>query len=226
MTTLAELSDGVYRDLADEAKQVFSVAQVEDFVRAGIADLNRVAPTDGVEVLDLVKDVDGKIIQFEYDTLTNLPYRVEVRRLSDGYAVPMPEAGLGQTVSSGYVFWQTASGGHIELPQYMIEGLNHLDTEDYALRLYGYQYRPLPYTVEGQESPTVPLSPEDEYVVRAYAKSAGFDLLAHDRSLYQQWQGQSNNTDVSPTQITQMAYNAKREWEKVRGAVRVVRRYW
>jgi hypothetical protein len=74
-------------------------------------------------------------------------------------------------------------------------------------------------------SPQVALSEEEIYSVRSYAKSEGYDLLSHDRSLFSQWQGQTNNTDVSPTQMMQMAGNAKQEWDRHRGLIRTVRRY-
>ena len=79
--------------------------------------------------------------------------------------------------------------------------------------------------VDPTPSPTIAISGEEEYSVRAYAKSAGFDMLAHDRGLFAQWQGQTNNTDVSPTQMMQMAGNAKQEWDRHRGLIRTVRRY-
>ena len=93
--------------------------------------------------------------------------------------------------------------------------------------MYGYGARPLPPSVtDPTPSPETGLSETETYSVRAYAKSAGFDLLAHDRSLFAQWQGQTNNTDVSPTQMTQMAAGAKVEWDRQRGLIRVVRKQW
>jgi hypothetical protein len=223
MPTLAELVDGVYRDLADESKVVFSTLQVEDFVRGGIAELNRVAPTDAYETIVFATDVDtGAIAEYEYDILTHLLYRVELREFANGSATPIPEPEEGQTVNGGYVFRQTTSGGHIEFPKWF---LDRIDPLLFAIRVYGYQTRPLPYTIEGQASPTVAVNSEDEYSVRMYAKSEGFDLLSHDRSLYQQWQGQTNNSDVSPTQMMQMAGNAKQDWSRRRGLIRTVRRY-
>jgi hypothetical protein len=72
----------------------------------------------------------------------------------------------------------------------------------------------------------VSVSGEEEFSVRSFARAQGFDMLAHDRSLFAQWQGQTNNTDVSPTQMMQMEANAKQEWLKHRSLIRVVRRYW
>jgi hypothetical protein len=227
MATLLELTDGVYRDLADEAEpHVFSVLQVEDFIRGGIAELNRVAPSDTVYDIPLVADPDtGVVTQFSYDVPIELPYNVEVVRNSDGARWSMADPGDGGVMNpqGGYTFRRTATGGTIDFPAWW---LRDFDPALLAIRLTGYAVRPLPYTIEGDPSPTVPLSAEEAFSVRAFAKAEGYDLLAHDRSLFAQWQGQTNNTDVSPTQLMQMAGNAKSDWDRQRGLARVVRRYW
>lgn len=225
MATLAALVDGAYRDLADEAKEVFSTLQVEDFVRGGIVELNRVAPND--TVLDLALEVDpdtGLITQNVYAIPIELPYRYEVVRHSDGYAYNlMAEQFDGWVGSGGIDFKKGASGGTIEFPLWYLASF---PAATHGIRIHGYAVRPLPYTVEGEESPEVGLSSEEEYAVRTYAKGAGFDLLAHDRSLFAQWQGQTNNSDVSPTQMMQMSATAKGDWDRTRGLIRTVRKYW
>jgi len=226
MPTLEELVDGVYRDLADEAKEVFSVLQVEDFIRGGIADLNRVAPSDTTMNLALVLDPDTSIVtQFVYDIPIELPYSVEVVSHEDGQRWSLSSPGDHSLMDpqGGYTFRKTSTGGTIEFPAWY---LRQFDATNYSIKISGYAVRPLPYTVELEPSPTVALSSEEEYSVRSYAKGEGFDLLAHDRSLFAQWQGQTNNTDVSPTQMMQMAANAKQEWNRHRGLIRTVRRYW
>jgi hypothetical protein len=226
MATLAELTDGVYRDLADEAKEVFSVLQVEDFIRGGIAELNRVAPSDTFLMLPLVVDPDtGIVTQFLYDIAIELPYSVEVERMSDGarWSLSSPGDGGLMDPQGGYTFRKTAAGGTIEFPAWY---LRQFDAATLGIRVTGYAVRPLPFTVDGDPSPEVGLSAEEEYSVRSYAKAEGYDLLAHDRSVFAQWQGQTNNTDVSPTQMMQMAGNAKSEWDRQRGLIRTVRRYW
>jgi len=225
MATLAELVEGAYRDLADEAKEVFSTLQVEDFVRGGIVELNRVAPNDTVYDLELAVDPDtGAITQTAYDIPIELPYRIEVQRHTDGYVWNLMESQYDGWVGSGGIdFKKGASGGRIEFPAWW---LGTFDVANNSIRIHGYAVRPLPYTIEGEESPEVGLSSEEEYAVRSYAKGAGFDLLAHDRSLFAQWQGQTNNSDVSPTQMMQMSANAKSDWDRQRGLIRTVRKYW
>lgn len=226
MPKLSDMTDRVYRDLADEAKQVFSLIQVEDFVRGGIAELNRIAPLDSAYEIPLTVDpTSGLITEFLYDIPVELPYKVEWQRIDNGYAGLVGEAVMGETVSTGYTFKKTPVGGQIEFPQFW---LVQLDPDVYRIRVHGYVARPLPYDTDPdpQVSPETGLSDQEEYTVRSYAKQAGFDLLAHDRGLFAQWQGQTNNTDVSPTQMMQMAQNSKGEWDRQRGLNRVIRRYW
>lgn len=221
MGTLAVLSDAVYRDLADEAKAVFSTNQVYDFVRGGIAEVNRVAPVDTMYELPLTVDSGtGIVTQFTYDIPIHLPYRVELRRLVDGYTYDLSDPGDGgYQGSGGYDFRATADGGTIEFPDWWLRTVND---ELFSIRIHGYADRDIPIASTDQTG----LGAREEFSVRAYAKAQGYDLLAHDRSLFAQWQGQTNNTDVSPTQIMQMSASATQDWDRQRGLIRTVRRYW
>ena len=222
MPTLSALVDSVYRDVADEAKAVFSQLQVEDFIRGGVAELNRVSPLDGSVTIAFTTDPDtGAITAYSYGTVITLPYRVELFRFSDGYTEPLVEPEPGQSVQGGWIFQRSATGGTISFPKWFLDSL---DPSSYGVRVWGYFGRAIPYAAT--PSPQVSLSGEEEYSLRSYAKASAYDLLAHDRSLFAQWVGQSNNTDVSPTQMTQMAVNAKQDWNKQRGLIRTVRRYW
>ena len=159
MATLEELVGGVYRDLADEAQEVFSTVQVEDFVRGGIVELNRVCPSDTIYDIPLEVDPEtGDITQNVYDVPIELPYRVEVKRASDGYAFNISEPIDGWQGSGGIDFRKTAGGGTIEFPVWY---LRQFRASEYGIRLHGYALRTIPYTIEGSPSPTLPLSAEE-----------------------------------------------------------------
>lgn len=223
MPTLDEMMASVYSDVADDAREVFSDVQIGDFIRGGIVELNRVQPQDIAVVIDLTTDpTTGDVTQFAYTIPINLPYRVEWRRHSDGYGGLIGEAVEGQTASTGWTFSQIGDGGTIEFPQFW---LAQFDAASNDIIVHGYGTRPIPYN-SGGSSPQVGLTSAEEYSVRAYAKAEAYDLLAHDRSLFAQWQGQTNNSDVSPTQMMQMAAGSKQEWDRHRGLIRTVRRYW
>jgi hypothetical protein len=218
--TLDQLVTSVYRDLADDPRQVFTVAQVEDFIRGGIVELNRVAPLDTVDTIDFI---DG---QTEYPTTLNLIYAASLRD-KDGRTVAVIDMlENGQPFVYGYTFRRQGGGGVIEVTRGMVDqAMSVEDSSRPSIRLAGYAPRPLPYSVSGDD-PETGLDSDEEYAVREFAKAEGFTLLTHDRALFQQWQGQTNNTDVSPVMMMNMASGARNEWHSKRGLIRTVRRYW
>lgn len=235
MPKLSELSVSVFSDLSDTGKDTFTQGQVEDFIRGGIADLNRVCPVDSLEKIAF-NDTDDT-----YPTIIVQPWQVEMWT-ADGVSrseFPMVEQGYPSVV--GYHHRATPSGGVIEVTTNLINALVEQYPEPSArpiMVIRGYAYRPIPYTTsvlsdpDDPNSPMVPVDPdcglshEEEYVVRQYAKSQGFDLLSHDRALFAQWQGQSNNTDVSPVMMMNMAAMAHSDWDRRRNQIRVLRRYF
>lgn len=237
MPTLDVLADSVFSDLADEAKAVFTQAQVEDFIRAGMVELNRVAPRDAyidLTVTDVADDGQGGTVAVPVDEFFcsrfSLVYRVELRSAREDilHFVMTPAEG-GESTLNGYITRELPDGVMIETRFFINRDLKDpvLLTPRYRLRVYGYAMRPLPYA-EGDPPvyPTVALNIEEEYAVREFAKAEGFGLLTHDRSLFQQWQGQTNNTDVSPVMMMNMEAMARRSWDKKRGLIRTVRKYW
>jgi hypothetical protein len=190
---------------------------VHDFIREGIVELNRTSPLDGHEEFPLIAG------QIEYKTNAHLPYRVELCG-PGGYRVEvLQQVEPGDAVTYGWAHRQWGDGGMLELPRSLVDAVMSMaDTDRPYIRIYGYANRSMPQV----GSDPTGLDPNAEAAVRQYAKSAGFTLLTHDRALFAQWQGQSNNTDTSPTQMMNMAAQATREWQRTRGLIRTVRRYW
>jgi hypothetical protein len=234
MPTLGALTNSVFRDLADENEpHTFTTPQVEDFIRGGIVELNRVAPTDTVEVIGLVEG------QTEYNTDLTLVYGASIRDAEGRTLDVLDPLEPGEPHTYGFVHRAVGDGGVIEItPGLVAKIMAYEDNERPHLRFAGYARRPIPYwgsvlsDPEDPNSEMMALDPEtglgydEEYAVREYAKAEGFTLLTHDRALFQQWQGQSNNTDVSPVMMLNMAATARQEWNRKRGLIRVVRRYW
>jgi hypothetical protein len=234
MPTLGELTTSVYRDLADEAKVVFTTLQVEDFIRGGIVELNRVAPTDAVETINFIPG------QVEYPTRMHLVYGLSLRDKTGRTITVIEPLEPGQPHVYGYVHRATGDRGVIEVTNALVDEVAQIaeESERPYLRVAGYARRDLPYMTSALSDPDNPaspvvavnpetgLDPDEEFAVREYAKAEGFTLLTHDRALFQQWQGQTNNTDVSPVMMMNMAARAREEWKDKRGHLRVVRRYW
>lgn len=217
---------GVRNDLSDTAGAVFTDMQIQEFVLAGMAELNRIAPAETKEVLNLQADpITGITDIYEWDLDFELIYRVEIQNIQSGWTDVVPEAVVGETVSTGWVFRRNVvGGGRLEMPKWWLKTVN---ANLYYIIVQGYRTRPEFRPDLGQTFfDYVELNNEDAYAVRMFARAEAYDLLAHDRSAFAQWQGQSNNTDVSPTQMMQMASSARDVWRRQRGLMRVVRRYW
>ena len=171
MATLAELVDGVPTATSPiEAEEVFSTLQVEDFIRGGIADLNRVSADRHVVRTGTDhrrSTAPASSTQFAYDIPIELPYRVEVLRRRTAGPTSISRAGrrLG-AATGGYDFRRTPTGGADHLPD-VVAGPSSRHRL-HGIRVHGYAARPLPYTVEGAAtSPETGLSAEEEYSVRA-----------------------------------------------------------
>lgn len=228
MTALSELVKRSYRDLADEARNVFTVEQVEDFLRGGIAELNRLAPLDTYEDITFV---DG---QRDYPTDIVLPYAVRLYNQSGQRVLDLIRTDDGHAVTYGWNHRVMGSTASIEVDAYTVTwALSHEDNVRPGLRVYGYANRPMPYKTETApgpppvyDDPEVVLGEEEQFWAREYAKTLGYDLLTHDRGLFAQWQGQTNNTDVSPPMMMNMAATAKSDWERKSRQITTIRRYW
>jgi|SRR5215471_654623 len=225
MPTLGDLTTRVSRDLADPNQIVFSLPLVQDFVRAGMVEINRLIPLE--TQVDLVL-VDG---QNRYVLNLIQPTDIDIRDQVTEYVVSsLPYANaVGLDVEADFVprwgwFWQRTGDdrGIIELPLSLVDAHMRMDdTLRPIIRVYGYGYRTIPYDPTFETG----LGGEEEYALREFAKAQGYDLLTHDRSLFAQWQGQTNNTDVSPVMMMNMAGNAMSQWERRKGAIRQLRRW-
>ena len=87
--------------------------------------------------------------------------------------------------------------------------------------VWGYADRDLPLS----DDDVLDLADNTDYLcVLNHCKHLGFELLAHDRSLYQQWLAATNNTDVSPTQLLGMVSSAEQTYDRMRRRNTVLRR--
>lgn len=198
------LRTSISRDLHDATNAAFVAAEVNDLINSGIAELNLLAPKEYRDTLTLTAGV------FEYaltPTVTAL-FRVEVWRAGAFYfVVPKKD---DESISGWDYF-----AGTLLLPT----TLNFDDSQD-SLVVMGYKQRD-PLTADGN---VFDGDLNGEMVVRAYCQFSSFQRLIASRALFQQWQTQANNSDVSATQLLGMAQVYSREWKELRGRVRRLRR--
>lgn len=202
--TLAELRESVSRDLRDTANRTFLPEYVNDLINAGIEEVGRLYPLEQVDVIVPIAAT------YSYATSIETAFRLEWWRSDRLYRV-MPE-GEDDSQSGWDLF-----AGELHVPVGMIEQAVVATDE---MHLWGYGQR-AQLTSDLQVSD---LDATAEWGVRRFARSQAFNLMANDRAMFKQWQGQSNNTDVSPTQLNQMVSLYQSEWDRHRNYLRRLRR--
>jgi hypothetical protein len=201
----------VLRD--NDSPEVFTFGMCQQFLDDGINELNQIRPREVVGTIDADSDISGELAP-RLDEIWKVEY-VD----PEGFIYSTVPASDGDT--PGWVFY----GRRIRFDGQTRRNISRLidQTEPpWTLRWYGYQLRDMtPASGSGIVEFDVP---EDEFLVLRYGRWAGLRSLNNDRSLFQQWVQQTNNTDVSPTQLNQMVAMAEQEWLGLRRRSLRVRR--
>lgn len=206
--TLSDLYERVGRDLRDPSHTTLGLDFLTDYINDGIAELNQLKPH---QLRFEVSDIVG---------LEGLPFsqvwKVEVVR-ADGYGQQViPPNNDAVLYQNGWTYYARSLALSQTALRYLAQGF---DDNSLILRVYGYTERdPLVADTDIFDGGF-----EDEQLVRRYVKTLGFQALLADRNLYQQWQTQANNSDVSPTQLTNMASQADAEWRRARSRAYQIR---
>lgn len=203
---LTTLITTVSRDLRDEGNKTFTTPMVTDLINEGIAELNRIRPVETMLELDPADWPNYPV------TLDNI-FLVEWQYQEAYPFQTVPESDRGDTATQGG--WDFFAGV-LTMPGAMTP-----PALDASIRVWGYGQRD-PLTAGGDQANFRDSS--DEQAVRAYARYTGAEMLLHERALFGQWQTQANNTDVSPTQMLQIASTFKQEWSDLRKRVARLRR--
>lgn len=203
------LIESVSRDLHDVNNKAFSTAEVADMINQGIAEANLLRPKEYRDTIALVDDV----FLYPLDPTVTDIFRVEFWRDSNGtsaYYSAMPPK--DEESLSGWEFFD----GELSIPT-----TTQIDTDSNdSLLVWGYQDRdPLQDLAEVLDGDL-----NVEYIIRAFCAFTAFQRLIASRSLFQQWQTQANNSDVSATQLLGMASVYSREWRELRQRTRRLRR--
>lgn len=204
MTTLAELRTMVARDIRDPLFATFTTTQVDDFINGGMSEVSRVYPREVIE------DVTPVVDQFAYTTEARHPFRVEFYRDTVFQSVLPPNE--DESSQGGWEWF----ADQLHLPQ---SHVNQTTVDDFW-RVWGYGNR-AQLTSDAQ---VADLDDAGEWAVRAYSRWMAYQTMAAERSLFKQWQAQSQNTDISPTQLQNMVLTYAQEWDRQRNQLRRLRR--
>lgn len=218
--TLAELRAKVLRDLRDPNGDTFTTSQVDDFINMGIVELNRARPIETRTEYSGDTDFTTDSIPFNY------VFRVDLCRQYNATDTKVWSTLHPSDTSHGYgaAGWEFF-GGKLILGGQLVNGIENMvelyTADQVTLAVWGYGDRDL---LVGDTDEVADFeSGQDELAVRAYAQYAGTTALNEDRALFQQWQTDSNNADVSSTQLQGMQGAAEQRWSRMRSRIFLLR---
>lgn len=225
---ILDLAAKVRRAVRDPNQAVFEPEQIIDFINYGLSELSLIRP---VETTVAITDEDGlegiNNVDPEAITISDLDYiwAVEAIGLDDTSAQGEEQLISPDDTSTNWRNGWDFVGGTLVLPRSVrdwIIGVWELDEPTHQLRVRGYRHR---RRIDDPDTDILDLySLPEETAVIVLAQMNGFEALTNDRSLFQQWQTATNNTDVSPTQLQNMAYGAQAKWDRMRKHLYIIRR--
>jgi hypothetical protein len=215
--TRSEMGAVVLRALRDTSGSVFPLETVNDFISQAMADLSAYRPKEAREVAPWPLNIAVPPFT-DFTSVWKVEYRVAT---SSNYVktigIPFGDGNSAEN-RAGWDFY----GGELLLPPFWVIRLDAQTGDNPAeLVVWGYQDRVIPVT----EADVLDMDDATDYnCVLTHCKALGFELLTHDRALYQQWLAATNNTDVSPTQLSGMVNQAEGTYQRTRARNTKMRR--
>lgn len=207
----SELRAALAQDLRDTQYKTFSDTQMTRFLNDGIVEVNRVYPLQVADDIPVEQDV------FLYPTRMTSAFRCEL--WNDDTMVDSLPYNDGDSIYGG---WDLVGLDLMVPPSVCVEST--LETyPTLSLKLYGYARRQL-IPLDDDGSFQTELDGEAAMAVRWFAQYRAFVTLLSDRSLFKQYQSESNNTDVSMPMLINLLQTARSEWERQVAALRTLRR--
>jgi hypothetical protein len=206
MTTLAQLRSSVANDIRDPGMATFTPAQIDSLINAGINEVARVYPKE------ILQDITPIALTYSYPTTALQAFRVEWYR-SGAFWSSIPHNEDSDGSQAGWEVW----AGNLILPKSIVSAA--VPATD-LFRVWGYGGR-AQLTTDGQ---VLDADADGEWGVRMYARWSAYQSMLADRALYKQFQGMTQNTDISETQLQQNVALYAQEWNRHRNHLRRLRR--
>lgn len=215
----------VRRALRDPGTVVFSAEQIFDFINYGLAELSMIRPLETTVVVNSANGLIG-VGEIGATTIADLDYvwAVEVYGIDgtqyENLTYYLSPDDPGANWRNGWDF----VGGSLVVPQSTVKWLADiwaLAVPTHALRVRGYRHR---RRVNATSDPLDLFSLPEEQAVVVLGQQAGFEAMMNDRALFTQWQTATHASDVSPTQLSNMAYGAASKWDRMRKHLYLIRR--
>jgi hypothetical protein len=208
----------VLRALRDPNATVFPPETINDFISQALADLSGYRPKELRETADWPLDPDTPPFQ-DFIAVWRVSVNIHTDDIGTQTTVILPYADSGAVTNrAGWDFYE----GEVTIPGWWTLRINSMAGENFTqMRVWGYTDRDQPVD---DDSILDLLNATDYLCVTNHCKAMGFELLTHDRALYQQWLAATNNTDVSPTQLQGMSSSAEQTFQRTRARNTKMRR--
>jgi hypothetical protein len=210
----------VARTLRDPNGDVFSVDAVNDFITEGMLSLSGYRPIETTEAFDYDPATSSLGTVFPLGVLTYV-WQVAVSSPDDYIVLPYngDMGGSGGQVGSGWEVW----AGVLRISRFASFNLDAWLSQTGTLTIgaWGYRDRVVP---DSDDDNLDLQDATDQLCLTRECRALGFQALSNDRALYQQWLAATNNTDVSPTQLSGMLNGAISDVEKQRKRNAIIRR--
>lgn len=207
-TTLAQLETMVARDLRDTGNNTWNTNELDDLINQGIDAVSEVYPK---QVYDTSLTILANTWTYAIPSSFNRDgiYRVDIFTSAASYRYTLGSA-QGDGPNSG---WETHAG-----VLFLPVSVSFVSTD--LIRLFGYGR----FAQLSSSSDTTDMDSTAIWGMRVFARSEAYDKLLQDRAKFQQWQAQTNNTDVTAAVLNGIAFSARRRWKEERDRLRRVRK--
>jgi hypothetical protein len=214
----SEMGAVVLRALRDTKGSVFPAETVNDFISQAMADLSSYRPKEAREVAAWPLDLPPAAPFQDFTSIWKVDFRVSTSStVVRVIGIPYGDSNSAEN-RAGWDFY----AGQLIIPTFWLNKLDATAGDNPAeMVVWGYQDRAIPVS----DGDVLDLTDAADYnCVLNHCKALGFELLTHDRALYQQWLAATNNTDVSPTQLSGMAGQAEGTFQRTRSRNTKMRR--
>jgi hypothetical protein len=216
--TRLEMQATVLRALRDPNATVFPPETINDFINLALADLSGYRPKELRESADWPLDTDTPPFT-SFIAVWRVSVNIHTDSIGNQQTVILPYADSSNITNRvGWDFYEN----ELTIPGWWVLRINAMAQNYWTqMRVWGYTDRTQPVD---DDSILDLLDATDYLCVTNHCKAQGFELLNHDRALYQQWLAQTNNTDVSPTQLQGMYSQAEATFQRSRARNTKMRR--
>ena len=204
MATLSDLRTTVARRLRDSSNTTWTTAELDDLINQAIDEIADFYPR---EIVTTIGTVSAGVVSYAASSYTNI-YRLDIYTSAGSYRTTFPH-GIGGANSG----WEL-HGGIVYLPP------SYSYTAGDTLKAWGYGR----YVQLAASTSTTDLDQSGIWALVSYCQAEGLQQLVNDRAKFQQWQSNTNNTDVTALALAQLASAAQNRWRRQQQRLRRMRK--